>query len=95
MTTKPSSTKVVSMFFICCCDRSDTYEHLLASIAETEEPEKEVRSLFLPCAPWSATMTGVQQISAMEIIGTNEDCRGLRSCTQNTPLYARMRTFFS
>ena len=60
---------------ICCCDKSDTYEHLLASMAEMEEPEKEVRSLFLPCAQWSAcaTMAGVQQISAMEIIGTNED----------------------
>ena len=34
-------------------------------IAETEEPEKEVRSLFLLCAQWiaCATLAGVQQIS--------------------------------
>ena len=48
---------------------------LLASIAETEEPEKEVESLFLPCAQWiaCATLAGVQQISFDGDNWTSED----------------------
>ena len=74
MTTKPSNTRVVSMFVSVAATNLTHMNTCLHDGGDGGAREGSSKSL-LPCAQWSAcaTMAGVQQISAMEIIGTSED----------------------